>query len=808
MVIVIYNDFAIDDLQKLLLNHVLNVSYHRRTTCVDEGSKIVISGSLMARHVVEQRLNCPEAQHPHPEHEFSFKLALLPIFFLQMETVNAMDILAATALSNTNAEMTGNEAAMRHLSLEPDTVPTEQTGSASPVQSDHESVGDDADEGEDEKEDEEEVVVLDEPASRAAHREPKSKKKKPATPIAHVPAAVNGNLDAEIEKPQDNHMDEDTRMSPKSITAALDPIPPSEPVHIPMDEDEPAVEPTDGERSPSTKTPEPAGSSTENPASEESTSSPKPATPVQIPVPMDEDAPAIESTDGGKPPSTESAEQASKSTEKSTSDEIIIIPKPAAPARVLPNVPGWGPVDDDSTPKVSDGWGAASINTKEADDNRTTEDAPTNTAVSTTTQNGGWGPSTSSDQSATTTINNPWLSQATSSPAETSPFKKGWGDSNDWGGGGSGDNADSGTRGFGRGGSRGRGSWGGDGPRNGPRPSSFNGGFGPSSDGDRRPGHGRFLSGSNTEPLLPALGRGRASAMRGGMRKVGYEPYPAGGRRPPRSVDDSSSGGLEYADDGRFDDTIVQAPVAMIGSPVKLVEATKFSNLMSGPDIAELKTALLKHLKNLLKHQESRLETLHTMKKREHHYLEEAHNIDKAIKAETDFNAKLKLMESRNRLRSAGVHDEHILKASMKLADAAIQKEIETLMQTIGEALADKLQESILDIVRTVSTGNGAGPPQDISAVIERCLMTIAPNLLKDKAQGRAQRQLEQRQTELEEMLKSKDATILEMKERLRRIEERLDPKPPTTVDSNSVSSDNATATEADTPKSSRFWFF
>lgn len=151
------------------------------------------------------------------------------------------------------------------------------------------------------------------------------------------------------------------------------------------------------------------------------------------------------------------------------------------------------------------------------------------------------------------------------------------------------------------------------------------------------------------------------------------------------------------------------------------------------------------------------------MKRSHLRYEDKKRKLDESLNAETDPEKRLQLAETREKHRSDGFHDSNILQASMKLGEAAVQGEIDALLQTVGDALGNKIQSSVLGIVHALSAGNGDAPPHDISPIIERCLMKVAPKLLRDLTQIGAQKRLEQKQAELEEELKVRPSSIIQI---------------------------------------------
>ena len=448
-----------------------------------------------------------------------------------METVDAMELSAAEGLLEleSNSSANATETAMRQLSLEAGGASS--SDNASPQRTDDGSSHSNTDEdGEDEKE-----SVTGFIENVVGEVQEKETQKVSENQPAVIPSVLNvlAPVDAEADNTRDA-MDEDVAATPKVTTNTLDSVPPvaDTPIQVAMDEDPPVTEP--------------AALSTSD-ASEKKPSTPKATTPTTsgwgVPeestttaVAMEEDAPIT----GTSALSSSSPLKKKPSTTAATASGW----GPPEKSTTKPANGGWGVSDDSTTKPSSNGWGAPTSDT--------TKENPFG-APTTTADSGGWGSNGSN------------------------------GNSGRWGSGDSGRGFDHG----GRGGYRDR-----DSPRKGPRSSSFNSGFGP-QEGERKFNHGRFASGSNAELLLPPLGRGRASPMKGGPRKVGYEPYPVGGRREVRSIDDSGPA-LEYTDDGRFDDTVVQveAPMALIPAG----EATR-ETPMSAYDIASFKTAVMGHIK-------------------------------------------------------------------------------------------------------------------------------------------------------------------------------------------------------------------
>lgn len=132
-----------------------------------------------------------------------------------------------------------------------------------------------------------------------------------------------------------------------------------------------------------------------------------------------------------------------------------------------------------------------------------------------------------------------------------------------------------------------------------------------------------------------------------------------------------------------------------------------------------------------------------------------------ALSSPEDASKKAEIVLKLEAHRLKGRAEENVLETMVLNTETAMKREVDALIHTISEAMADRIHACVLDIVRAVSTGDGTGPPCDVEKVVEKCVMLAAPKLVKDQlgSQGKLIRGLERRVGQLDDLLQVCDSS-------------------------------------------------
>lgn len=97
------------------------------------------------------------------------------------------------------------------------------------------------------------------------------------------------------------------------------------------------------------------------------------------------------------------------------------------------------------------------------------------------------------------------------------------------------------------------------------------------------------------------------------------------------------------------------------------------------------------------------------------------------IRSEMDDVKKARLMADLAAYKTQMAQQEQTLCFLIETAEGSLKREMDATMKTVANTLSEKIQASVLEILRAIG-----GPACDIEAIVEKCVNLTAPQLVRD----------------------------------------------------------------------------
>ncbi|KAG8835887.1 hypothetical protein FRC17_000437 [Serendipita sp. 399] len=276
---------------------------------------------------------------------------------------------------------------------------------------------------------------------------------------------------------------------------------------------------------------------------------------------------------------------------------------------------------------------------------------------------------------------------------------------------------------------------------------------------------------SLSQQLLPPLGRARRQ----------WGPYPR--TKPPFSSQD------QY--DAPVISPVIEQPSDMsvtFGNVTQAVSRLEITTRSSMVDGNSMKDAIMKHMQQIVRIHYELSDSRSQLKSAEVGYASRRQQFAARITRAKNEDERAAVEAELTGYKLQMVQQEKQLEFLINTFESALHSEVGELEKTISHHITERVQAAVLDLLRAIG-----GPPCNVPNVLEKALLTAAPQLVEEYMAKAAQnhRDLEAKVETMRMAAKEKDRIIADMSERLCRLELEQEsrgrfsgsPPPPTEVD-------------------------